>query len=301
MESATDPILANWVREAAASQDPRVGAHTPVTPMLIPDVVTRPQRPEQAKVFICGGVVVKVHAPGTRRADLTARLAAIEAVELDRVWLLPLSGRPLPAPDERLATIWPRATLVSTVEDPPWEDAGALLARLHQADARRLPKLPAHGGVLRFERAVRAARGISAEPWLGELGEGLLRRFHKSKLKYLVHGSFHLGQLGHPLLSRPWRLLDPDDLGLGDPAWDLARPAALFRLGRLPEGAWSRFTRAYQAGGGPALPQGADPLDALADVAQASLLITAVHSLTNIGAHSKPTTDAFLDAIRPRG
>ena len=40
----------------------------------------------------------------------------------------------------------------------------------------------------------------------------------------LVHGDWHLGQLGRRSATTPWMLIDVDDLGVGDPAWDLARP-----------------------------------------------------------------------------
>ncbi|MDR1791050.1 MAG: aminoglycoside phosphotransferase family protein [Propionibacteriaceae bacterium] len=292
------PALLHWVRSTAAIQDPRVDADTPVSRMLIPDVVTRPQRPEHSKVFICGGVVVKLHEQGTKRSELANRLQAVDSLAMERIWLLPLSPRPLPAPNEQLATIWPRATLVSSVENPPWEDAAELLAKLHLADVKALPKLPTHGGLARFERAVKAARGISSEPWLAPLGAELYHKLRKPAVKLPVHGAWHLGQLGHPLLSRPWRLLDPDDLGLGDPAWDLARPAALYSAGKLSGLDWARFVNAYRAAGGPAVPEKGDPWPALADAAQATLFISAVHALTNIGSHSAETTQTFLAALR---
>jgi aminoglycoside phosphotransferase (APT) family kinase protein len=75
----------------------------------------------------------------------------------------------------------------------------------------------------------------------------------------LVHGDFHLGQLVH--LASPgcdrsdgWRLIDVDDLGSGDPVWDLARPAAWYAAGLLPRWAWERFLLAYREAGGCALP-----------------------------------------------
>jgi predicted trehalose synthase len=44
----------------------------------------------------------------------------------------------------------------------------------------------------------------------------------------LVHGDWHLGQLGRR--GEHWVLIDVDDLGVGDPAWDLARPAGFWAL-----------------------------------------------------------------------
>ena len=74
----------------------------------------------------------------------------------------------------------------------------------------------------------------------------------------ICHGDWHLGQLVHfdPL---GWRMIDIDDLGVGDPAWDLARPAAWYAAGLLPQAAWGRFLSAYHAAGGPALAPDRDP------------------------------------------
>ncbi|MBB5912578.1 aminoglycoside phosphotransferase (APT) family kinase protein [Nocardia transvalensis] len=77
--------------------------------------------------------------------------------------------------------------------------------------------------------------------------------------KTLAHGDFHLGQLVRVPNSggageNPWRLIDVDDLGWGDPVWDLARPAGFFAAGVLDPVAWQRFLGAYRACGGPAVP-----------------------------------------------
>ena len=67
----------------------------------------------------------------------------------------------------------------------------------------------------------------------------------------LVHGDWHLGQLGR--WRDGWRLLDIDDLGVGDPAWDLARPAGFWACGLLPDEDWQAFLDGYRTAGGPAL------------------------------------------------
>jgi len=69
--------------------------------------------------------------------------------------------------------------------------------------------------------------------------------------KALIHGDWHLGQLVH---RGAWRLIDVDDIGVGDPVWDLARPAALFAAGVMPDDLWARFLHAYRETGGVALP-----------------------------------------------
>jgi hypothetical protein len=69
-----------------------------------------------------------------------------------------------------------------------------------------------------------------------------------------------------------WRLIDIEDMGKGDPAWDLARPAALYSAGVLPPDDWERFLGAYTAAGGPAVPAQADPWTTL-DIPARSLAI----------------------------
>lgn len=68
----------------------------------------------------------------------------------------------------------------------------------------------------------------------------------------LCHGDLHLGQLVRgPGPDGGWRLIDVDDLGIGTPAWDLARPAAWYAAGLLDTSAWVTFLDSYRAAGGP--------------------------------------------------
>jgi aminoglycoside phosphotransferase (APT) family kinase protein len=78
----------------------------------------------------------------------------------------------------------------------------------------------------------------------------------------LVHGDFHLGQLGRAADDR-LLLFDVDDLGAGDPAWDLARPAGFWASGLIPDADWKAFLTAYRRGAGPAVPAAGDPWPAL--------------------------------------
>lgn len=222
-----------------------------------------------------GGTVLKAHAPGTDPAALALRLEA--AARPGPVLVAPLraegSGRPLLEVDGVLITAWPAGEPVDpqAPERAPWEQAAALAARLHATAAP--PGLPPMGGPAKVAAALRRlsgapgarpeaehvraaaatlpawARGAAPAPWYGP--------------RRLVHGDLHLGQLIRlPTLGAAdpqagWRLIDVDDLGTGDPVWDLARPAAWYACGMLPAEPWWRFLTAYRAAGGSALP--ADP------------------------------------------
>lgn len=90
----------------------------------------------------------------------------------------------------------------------------------------------------------------------------------------LVHGDFHLGQLGRR--GAQWLLIDVDDLGVGDPAWDLARAAGFWAAGLIPDDDWQSFVDAYRAASGPALPDG-DPWPVLDGFARAAVVQAAAH------------------------
>ncbi|MCA0293959.1 MAG: aminoglycoside phosphotransferase family protein [Actinobacteria bacterium] len=274
-----DPELADWIRGVAATQDPRVGPNTPVVPLVTRGLATRPVAPEHSQVFICAGVIVKLHGAGTDRDRLTRRLHGIGATDMDRLWIQPLRYAPLPAPNDRLATVWPRVTVLSTIETPPWADVGALLARLHRMPL--LDDLPRLGGHSRLARAIAFLRTSGRDDLarLADYGDGLAATLAELPLATLAHGDFHLGQLGHTPLRRSWKLLDVDDFGIGDPAWDLARPAGFWAAGLLDDDAWATFLDAYRAAGGPAVPPDGDPWPALDLPARAAVLVAAVQAL----------------------
>lgn len=239
-----------------------------------------------ADITIAGDVVFKLHRPGTDPRALATRLRV--AARLSCL-LTPLSLEPEPV-GERWRTRWPRVLTVPP--DPstaPWADAGRLLAVLHAEILRPGEQALVHGGPDRLRRAVAAIgdadetirRAAAALPELAWL-PGSPARPHTP-----VHGDWHLGQLGR-FPTGPWQLLDVDDLGAGDPAWDLARPAGFWAAGLLPDADWASFLGAYRDAGGLALPPAPeDPWPALDGVARAAVVQAAAR-----GAVTRPNDDA---------
>lgn len=249
-------------------------------------------------VLRCGEIVVKRHSASTDRAALSARLAVV-AGPLTDVLLSPLAHDEL---DGRSVTAWPagRPVLPHEVLEAPWEAAAELLARLHAAAAP--VDLGAAGGPGRVVLAMR--RLVDSD-----VGAGVRARVVREAYRRLPawtraaappprltlsHGDWHLGQLVR-LPGRGWRLIDLDDLGTGDPAWDLARPAAWFAAGLLPPDAWRRFLTAYTRAGGIALPPDVDPWVALEPSARALTVQLAALSLVN---HDLDVAEAFVSCCR---
>lgn len=223
-----------------------------------------------------GEVVVKAHSLRDDVESLRLRLRAVASAAVSGVMLAPLEPEVL-AVAGRAVTVWPAGRPVAQ-DDPgaaPWEEGARLLARLHAVPLTLLPELPAAGGPARAARAVDRMSGDGPV-------EQLIRRAFKELPEteplpaLLTHGDWHLGQLVH---RDRWLLIDVDDLGVGDPAWDLARPAAWYAAGLLDPAVWERFLGAYLASGGPALGSGEDPwrrLDVPARALTAQLAAVAV-------------------------
>ncbi|MFE9391399.1 phosphotransferase [Streptomyces sp. NPDC006784] len=210
-----------------------------------------------------GERVAKAHAPDAEVPALEVRIRVAAAPEYRGVLLPPTSDdAPSPLPGGRVGSVWPLGAPVDPDDAAaaPWGAAGVLLARLHTAPlpaSERLtgPLPPMRGpakaarALDRMRRAPRGAHGASADvverawaglpPWCRGEEPGPAPRT-------LCHGDFHLGQLvRHPRPDGPWQLIDVDDLGLGAPAWDLARPAAWFAAGLLAAAEWECFLGAY--------------------------------------------------------
>lgn len=265
-------------------------------------------RPDGTVVAL-GATVAKAHDAAADPHALDTRLRAAAHPLFAGVLLAPLKspcgvesrafagGRPV--------SVWPRGEPVSP-DDPdaaPWEDAARLLARLHAVDPGLLPfPLPAQRGPRKAARAVdrlRAATGsrASARSAVERAWSGLPRwardQAPPPRRDAVCHGDLHLGQLvRHPPAGGPWLLIDVDDLGVGDPAWDLARPAAWFATGLLAPDVWARFLGAYRAAGGTAVATEGDPWPRLDVPARALTVQSAALVLAKAAAEGREPDDA---------
>lgn len=236
-----------------------------------------------AEISIDGEVVGKLHRAGTSGPQLAARLQL--AASLTGIVLAPLDVTPEPAGGRWLSR-WPRVdTLMPQPGHLPWAEAGALLARLHSQPVR--PRL-VHGWPARLRRTVAWLRGVDAAGGAGhavrQAAAGLpaqaWRPGSPDRPRTVVHGDFHLGQLGRRGEGSPWLLIDVDDMGLGDPAWDLARPAGYWAAGHVPDADWWAFLSAYRRADGAALAGvGDDPWPVLEPFARAAVVTAAAAHL----------------------
>ena len=226
-----------------------------------------------ARLGFADGVVTKRHRAGTSPAALLRRLDAIAGAP----FVQPLG--PVADEDGHLVTRWPEVALADP-DDPPWRDAGALLAALHRIHPDPTPALPGPTWPERVSRT--AAR--AGDPALAALGHRLADEAaaHRGTQSTLIHGDWHLGQLGR--IGDRWLLLDPDDVAVGDLWWDLARPAGFWAAGLLHDDDWREFLHGYA----PA----EDPWPAVDLPARCAVFVAAVRARL----HSEPTADSLLSA-----
>ncbi|MFE2753443.1 phosphotransferase family protein [Actinosynnema sp. NPDC059335] len=263
-----------------------------VDPAAAPDVLA--VRGDVVVVRV-GDVVLKAHERGTDPAGLAGRLRLAADPRLGGLLLPPLLGPEVVA--GRLVTGWPVGTPVpqGEPEDLPLEAAGRALAELHRFTAADFaPPVPAAGAWPRMRRAVR-------ELTLDTPAADVVRRAFATLPdppagSVLIHGDWHLGQLVRR--DGGYRLIDVDDLGAGDPAWDLARPAALHLAGVLDPVAWGRLLGAYLDAGGTGVPRD-DPWSALEAPARALVVQMAARALSAAerdGSALADAQEALLDA-----
>ncbi|GGX09252.1 phosphotransferase family protein [Streptomyces lomondensis] len=248
--------------------------------------------------------VAKAHPPHTDPTELTSRLTV--ATHHPQILLPPLD----PAPADlhgRLVTFWPYGTPVDPADPDaaPWEAAATLLARLHRTPAphalptMRGPAKAAHAVARLREAGPHSATAPVLRAWT-TLPPWARAEAPMPDTATLCHGDLHLGQLiRHPAPDGPWLLIDVDDLGVGAPAWDLARPAAWYACGLLPPDAWTRFLTAYREAGGPAVPADGDPWPALDVPARALTVQTAARAVAKAVAAGRDldeVEEAVVDA-----
>jgi aminoglycoside phosphotransferase (APT) family kinase protein len=226
-----------------------------------------------AEIVVDGDVVYKLHRPGTDPRALGARLRmATPSGSL----LSPLDTKPEPV-GLRWRTRWPRMeTVVPQPACAPWAEAGRLLAQLH--DESTTLRVPPHGWPHRLRRMLRATNDATVRRAAAELPPEVWRAGSPGRPTTLVHGDWHLGQIGRR--AGHWVLIDVDDLGVGDPAWDLARPAGFWAAGLIPDDAWRRFIDAYRDAGGAAVAAG-DPWPVLEPFARAAVIHAAAAGLAH--------------------
>ncbi|MFF4455292.1 phosphotransferase [Streptomyces goshikiensis] len=260
---------------------------------------------DDGTVVRCGSSVAKAHAEDTDRDGLAVRMRIASARALSQVLLQPLraevghvQGRPV--------SLWPYGAPVDPhrPEDAPWEPTARLLAALHQVPLRRLPgPVPPMRGPAKVARSLRR---LAAAPDAGTRAEaGAVRAAARTLPAWargeapapaggvLCHGDLHLGQLVRfPVPEGSWRLIDVDDLGVGTPAWDLARPAAWYAAGLVDAETWLRFLDAYRDAGGPgAGPPGCDPWPELDLAARALTVQTAALALAKAAGEERGLED----------
>ncbi|MFD5544872.1 phosphotransferase [Streptomyces sp. NPDC127079] len=284
----------------------RAAAHPDAAPCACA-TTTLAHRPD-ATVLRHADTVAKVHAPGTDPTALALRLAT--AARLPDVFLPPLAPAAARVED-RPVTLWPYGAPVDpeAPDTAPWEGAAALLARLHRTPPT--PATPPMRGPSKAALAVTRLRATLAASPPHPAAPPLLRAWAALPAwaraeapapghhpRTLCHGDLHLGQLvRHPAPDGPWRLIDVDDLGVGVPAWDLARPASWFACGLLPPDVWTRFLAAYRAAGGPAVPESGDPWAALDVPARALTVQTGARYLAKAVAADRPLDEVEQSLI----
>lgn len=268
-----------------------------------------------AVVILVGSWAVKLHEPGSDGARVGGRLRIAAHPAVRAVLLAPALTRPLPVSDPdrpgaiRWASLWPRAQVLDPAEHDhedaeqllPWAALGSRLAVLHRIPVTSFGAHPPHGAQLRVRRALdqlaawQAAPGPrppGADPDLAAAAVAVLAAGaglppvatvpHAPGRPFtLVHGDWHLGQLARrpgPGGEAAWLLLDVDDLGFGDPIWDLARAAGAWAAGLLAPASWHGLAAGYLEAGGPAL-TGQDPYPVLDAVARAAVVQSAAVGL----------------------
>ena len=253
-------------------------------------------------VMRLGHLVIKVHGPRADDHDLGLRLKLVAEAPFDEIFLSPLPNE-YPDLAGPFTTIWPAGEPVdANLEQIPWQAAAELLARLHRSPLPAYP-FPISQGMKRVTDTLAKLQAQSWDKWQPDLRAVLSAAatlsFTDRQLLCLVHGDWHLGQMVSISLNGKdsWRLIDVEDLGLGDPAWDLARPAAFFAAGLIAPGDWDLFLDSYRAAGGPAVESFENPWQSLDMPARALIVQCAAAALIRSKQSYTPLSDAELHLV----
>ena len=297
-------------------------AKAAVLPPAKPHVLAADPAATGTFVVRMGDAAVKIHPADSDPRQLQSRFRI--ASGLPDLFLPPIAKQPMNI-QGRIITVWPyRPTIKPDRPDEvPWEASARLLAQLHLArpaesplPAQQMPasvldaltrlaatpdELLAALGVPRWARgAVNGAASV--------LPAWALDRWARpapGRPSALIHGDWHLGQLVKATTpagehADPWRLIDIDALGAGDPVWDLSRPAMWLLAGIISPADWRDFLHSYCDAGGIAVPSdgGWHILD---PAAQAAAVQAAASALARAARSEEPLDDvanAFLEACR---
>ncbi len=212
--------------------------------------------------------VIKIHARETLAEELDARLELISRSPWNQIFLQPIKSQSQTLRQGRIMSQWPFAEALTISEDEiPWHKCGKLLAELHQIPiaVNNFPfSLPIATAAKRWQKSIAELKSLNfidhrlKAPWLivEEMTAKLTLPKIYSARTHWIHGDWHLGQLVREKSEQKsemnLKLIDIEDMGLGHPVWDLARPGAFYAAGLLDPEDWSSFLNSYLTAGGPA-------------------------------------------------
>ncbi|MBP9708853.1 MAG: phosphotransferase [Oligoflexales bacterium] len=257
-----------------------------------------------AYVVKYGNIVAKIHSTSTDIIELKSRIDLIGQESICNFFLQPLL-RKVEIVKGRLLTLWP-AGLTSesaSVDRLDWKEHALLLAEFHKASFRIENKeqvLAKAGNEFRLQRMhsrFQASKNCKEKNYV--LGAFSTLTFADSKhgqnnACHVIHGDWHPGQVVQ--YNDNAKLIDIDDVGIGNPAWDLARPAAWYLASFLSDSIWQDFLDSYRDAGGPAI-KGKNPWEFLELPARTVVIQSAAKALIDTQTETRLLDDFELELI----
>jgi aminoglycoside phosphotransferase (APT) family kinase protein len=207
-------------------------------------------QPRTSLVLRCDDVIVKSHARRTNESHLGQCLQIVSGSGFRDVFVQPRIAKPKHVAG-KLVTYWQagRALECHSPDEIDWGAAAKLLATLH---ALPIPaRTPQSGWTARIKRSYQrlAILPDSLERTAVLSAYATLPSHGSSRWipapPVVIHGDFHPGQLVE--LGGQLKLIDIDDVGIGDATWDLSRIAGWRLAGLLSEENWRQFIDSYFA------------------------------------------------------